>query len=190
MEQFKYKLILASKSPRRHQLLKGLGFDFEHHVKEVDETFPDNLKREEIPLFLCQLKADAFTDEISDNTIVITADTVVWIGDTVLNKPQDKAEAKRMLKMLSGNRHEVITAVCLKSKQKQKVFFSVTEVYFKKLSEEEIDYYLNKYEPYDKAGAYGAQEWIGYIAIEKIIGSYFNVMGLPVKELYEELMKM
>jgi len=185
----KYKLILASKSPRRQYLLKELGLDFEVHTREVDESFPENLRAQEIPIYLSQKKADAFDDELSENTIVITADTIVWIDDQVLNKPENFADAVRMLKLLSGKKHEVYTGVCLKSKHKTISFYSLTNVYFKVLSQEEIEYYINNYNPYDKAGAYGAQDWIGYIAVEKIEGSYFNVMGLPVRELYEELLK-
>ncbi|MES2592042.1 MAG: Maf family nucleotide pyrophosphatase [Bacteroidota bacterium] len=185
----KYKLILASKSPRRQYLLKELGLNFEVHTKEVDESFPDNLKAQEIPLFLCQKKADAFEEELTDETIVITADTIVWVENQVLNKPENFDDAVRMLKLLSGKKHEVYTGVCLKSKFKTKSFYALTSVYFKELSQEEIEYYINNYNPYDKAGAYGAQEWIGYIAVEKIEGTYFNVMGLPVRELYEALLK-
>lgn len=185
----KHNLILASKSPRRQYLMKELGLDFEVHTKEVDESFPENLKAQEIPLYLCQKKADAFDEELTDNTIVITADTIVWIDNQVLNKPENFDDAVRMLKLLSGKKHEVYTGVCLRSKNKTKTFYALTSVYFKELSQEEIEYYINNFNPYDKAGAYGAQEWIGYIAVEKIEGSYFNVMGLPVRELYEELLK-
>lgn len=184
----KFKLLLASKSPRRQYLLTELGLTFEVKTKEVDESFPEHLKAQEIPLYLCKKKADAFDEELSENTIVITADTIVWIDNQVLNKPENYEDAVRMLKLLSGKKHEVYTGVCLKSSSKVKVFYAKTDVYFKALSDEEINYYITNYNPYDKAGAYGAQEWIGYIAVEKIIGSYFNVMGLPVKELYEELM--
>lgn len=185
----KRNLILASKSPRRQYLMKELGLDFEVHTKDVDESFPENLKAQEIPLYLCQKKANAFDEELTDNTIVITADTIVWIDNQVLNKPENFNDAVRMLKLLSGKKHEVYTGVCLRSKHKTKTFYALTNVYFKELSQEEIEYYINNFNPYDKAGAYGAQEWIGYIAVEKIEGSYFNVMGLPVRELYEELLK-
>ena len=185
----KHNLILASKSPRRQYLLKELGLDFTVHTKEVDESFPENLRAKEIPLYLCKKKADAFDEELTVNTIVITADTIVWIDNQVLNKPENFDDAVRMLKLLSGKKHEVYTGVCLKSKHKTKTFYALTSVYFKELSQEEIEYYINNFNPYDKAGAYGAQEWIGYIAVEKIEGSYFNVMGLPVRELYEELLK-
>jgi septum formation protein len=185
----KYHFILASKSPRRQFLLKDLGLDFEVHTKDVDESFPDTLRAHEIPLYLCQKKADAFDKDLDDNTIVITADTVVWVHGQVLNKPENYEDAIRMLKLLSGKMHEVYTGVCIKSKYKTKVFYSLTKVFFKTLSEEEIQYYIKNFHPYDKAGAYGAQEWIGYIAVEKIEGSYFNVMGLPLRELYEELLQ-
>ena len=185
----KYHLILASKSPRRQYLLNELGLDFQVRTKEVDESFPPNLKAQDIPLYLCRKKADAFDEELNDNTIVITADTIVWIEDQVLNKPENFDDAVRMLQLLSGKMHEVYTGVCLKSKHKTKSFYALTQVYFKTLSQQEIEFYINNFNPYDKAGAYGAQEWIGYIAVEKIEGSYFNVMGLPVRELYEELLR-
>jgi len=181
------RYILASKSPRRQYLLRELGIDFELRVKEVDETFPPNLQRQEIPVLLCKLKADAFEGELDENTIVITADTIVWINGHVLNKPKDRDEAVAMLKELSGSMHEVYTAVCLKSKHKEDIFYALTKVYFKRLSDEEIDYYIDTCKPYDKAGAYGAQEWIGYVGVEKIEGTYFNVMGLPLYELHQAL---
>ena len=185
----KYTLLLASKSPRRHYLLKELGLDFEVRTKEVDESCPEQLKAAEIPLYLCEKKADAFDEELTDNTIVITADTIVWLDGHVLNKPQNFNDAVRMLQLLSGKMHEVYTGVCLKSKHKTTSFVALTKVYFKELSLEEIEFYIRNYNPYDKAGAYGAQEWIGYIAIDRIEGTYFNVMGLPVRELYEALLK-
>ena len=187
----KYKILLASKSPRRQYLLKELGLDFEVRTKEVDESFPDELKAHEIPLYLCEKKAHAFDEELNDNTIVITADTVVWLPQTneVLNKPENFDDAVRMLQLLSGKMHEVYTGVCLKSKNKTKSFYALTKVYFKPLTLEEIELYINNYKPFDKAGSYGAQDWIGLVAVEKIEGTYFNVMGLPVKELYEELLK-
>lgn len=185
----KHNIILASKSPRRQYLLKELGIEFKLQTKDTEEDFPDTLRAQEIPLYLCEKKAKAFESELKDLDLLITADTIVWIKNQVLNKPQNYDDAVRMLKLLSGKKHEVYTGVCLKSKLKTKSFFTVTNVYFKNLSDQEIDYYINNYNPYDKAGAYGAQEFIGYIAIEKIEGSYFNVMGLPTKELYEELLK-
>jgi septum formation protein len=189
LKEFKdHKIILASKSPRRQYLLKELGLNFDVYTKDVDESFPKNLKAQEIPLYLCQKKADAFDDVLNDNTIVITADTIVWVDNQVLNKPENFEDAVRMLNLLSGKMHEVYTGVCLKSKNKTKSFYAVTKVFFKNLTQEEIEYYINNYHPYDKAGAYGAQEFIGYIAIDKIEGTYFNVMGLPLRELYENLL--
>lgn len=187
LDQFRF--ILASKSPRRQFLLNELGIPFELVTKEVDESFPEHLQRDEIPLFLARKKADAFERELDDKTIVITADTIVWINDHVLNKPENAEEAAVMLRELSGNRHEVYTGVCLKSSKKEIAFAVKTVVYFRELTAGEIDYYIRHHKPFDKAGAYGAQEFIGYIGVEKIEGSYFNVMGLPVKELYEELVK-
>ena len=184
-----FRFILASKSPRRQYLLRELGIDFELETKEVDESFPEHLERDDIPLFLSRKKADAFERELDENTIVITADTIVWINGHVLNKPQDAEDAKVMLMELSGNKHEVYTGVCLKSSKKEISFSVKTDVFFKELTEGEIDFYIATYKPFDKAGAYGAQEFIGYIGMERIEGSYFNVMGLPVKEMYEELCK-
>ena len=184
-----YNIILASQSPRRQMLLKGLDIPFEIKIKDTEEIYPPNLKKEEIALYLCKLKASAFENEIDEKTLVITADTIVWINEIVLNKPKDFNDAVNILKQLSGNMHEVITGVCLKTKEKTHTFYALTKVYFKNLSDQEIEYYISNYKPYDKAGAYGAQEWIGYIAIEKIEGSYFNVMGLPTRMLYDELMK-
>jgi septum formation protein len=183
------KIILASKSPRRRELLAGLNIPFEVIIHEIDEVFPDGLSMEEIPVYLAKLKAVPFNDELRDDTLVITADTIVWIDGTVLGKPNDYEHAAVMLRQLSGKKHVVVTGVCLTSKEKQVAFSATTDVYFKNLSDSEIDYYLNNYHPYDKAGSYGVQEWIGYIAIERIEGSYFNVMGLPVQRLYEELLK-
>lgn len=192
----KYEIILASQSPRRQQLLKEMGWSFTIQTKEIEEIYPLYLKQEHVALHLAQLKADAFENELKENTLVITADTIVCIAESpdlfgnekILGKPNGYDEAVSMLKMLSGKKHVVITAVCLKSKQKQKLFYASTDVYFKHLTEEEIRYYVSNYKPFDKAGAYGAQEWLGFIGIEKIEGSYFNVMGLPTKELYEEML--
>ena len=182
------EFILASGSPRRQFLVKDLGLSFVVKVSDVDEHFPDDLKAQEIPLFLSKLKAEAFKDDLGDR-ILIAADTVVWINNQVLNKPADAEEAKSMLRMLSANRHEVYTGVTLRSAKKTVSFHSRTDVYFKVLTEEEITFYVDKYKPFDKAGAYGAQEWIGYVGVEKISGSYFNVMGLPLRELYETILK-
>ncbi len=185
-----YRIILASKSPRRKQLLEGLNIPFEVIVREVDESFPEDMAIEDIPVYLAKLKAEPFIhdhDKVQNPLLVITADTIVSIDGEVLGKPLDHDHAMEMLKKLSGRQHEVITGVCLTTSKKQITFSSVTEVHFKDLSNEEIEYYLEAYHPFDKAGAYGVQEWIGYIAIDRIKGSYFNVMGLPVGRLYEEL---
>ncbi len=170
-------------------LLKGLDINYTLKLKDVNEDFPRHLKREEIALYLAEKKANAFNNDLLDDTLIITADTIVWINNQVLGKPKDFNDAVRILKILSGHEHEVITAICLKTKLKTTSFFSLTKVAFKELSEEEIHYYINNYKPYDKAGAYGAQEWIGYVAIKHIEGSYFNVMGLPTRLLYDELLK-
>ena len=184
-----YKIILASKSPRRRQLLDGLNIPFEVVIHEVDEVFPDGLPMEEIPVYLAKLKAVPFAEELSHDALVITADTIVWIDGKVLGKPTDYEHAFEILRHLSGKKHVVVTGVCLTTREKQVTFSSSTDVHFKELSDQEIGYYLDNYRPYDKAGSYGVQEWIGYIAITRIEGSYFNVMGLPVQQLYEELRK-
>lgn len=183
----KHRLILASASPRRQELLKSLGVNFEIRLKSVKETYPKDLKSVEVPDYLAKLKASVFTNLESDE-ILITGDTVVVLDDKILGKPQNKAEAAEMLRALSEKSHKVISSICLKSTEKIVVSHEVTKVYFKKLSEAEIEYYLNNFKPYDKAGAYGIQEWIGQIGIHKIEGSYFNVVGLPVHLLYEMLM--
>jgi septum formation protein len=187
---FPFRLILGSASPRRQELLKSLGFEFLNKPVKVDETeWPKHLKAQEIPIFLAELKADAYEEELKDTDLLITADTIVWCEGQVFNKPANFAEGKKMLETLSGKMHEVFTAVCLKSANKQTTFYDVSKVYFKKLRTEEIEYYLTNFSPYDKAGGYGVQDWIGYIGIDKIEGSFYNVMGLPVKDLYEELIK-
>lgn len=181
-------MILASRSPRRKHLLKELGFTFDViPYSDVDEDYPPELKPDQIPVYLARKKASGFSEDLDQNTILITADTIVWYDNRVLDKPKDEADAYRILKKLSGNMHTVITGVCLKSAEKEVAFSETTNVYFASLNDKEIDYYLKKFQPYDKAGAYGIQEWIGYIGIEKIEGSYFNVMGLPVQKLYVEL---
>jgi septum formation protein len=189
LKDFQYKLILGSNSPRRQELLKSLGFTFLNKPINADESFPKDLIAEEIPLYLAEKKADAYADDLSDNEILITADTIVWCEGKVFNKPENFVEGKKMLESLSGKMHEVFTGVCLKSGNKQTTFYDVSKVYFKKLKPEEIDYYLMNFKPYDKAGSYGVQDWLGYIGIDKIEGSFYNVMGFPVKEVYEELMK-
>jgi septum formation protein len=184
----KYQVILGSQSPRRQYLLKELGIKFDVKLKQmVQENYPDDLTGEEIPLYLARKKADAFDDELKEKMLVITADTVVWKDGQVLQKPKDQKEAFDTLRFLSGTVHQVYTGVCIRTIHRRKAFYSRTDVYFKKLTDKEIWYYIDKYEPYDKAGSYGIQEWLGYIGVEKIEGSFFNVMGLPVQELYVEL---
>jgi septum formation protein len=186
----KYHLILASQSPRRQYLLKELGLNFEIRTTNAPEVYPGHLKHEQIAVYLAEQKADSFdTSRLDAKALIIAADTIVFIEDEILGKPGNYKEAVRMLMKLSGKRHEVITAVCLKSKNKRSTFSVISSVYFKELSMEEIDYYIENFQPFDKAGGYGIQEWIGYIGISKIEGSYFNIMGLPVKEFYEELLK-
>jgi septum formation protein len=186
----KFHLILASQSPRRQYLLKELGLNFEIRTTNVPEVYPGHLKHEQIAVYLAEQKADSFdTSRLDAKALIIAADTIVFIEDEILGKPSNYEEAVRMLTKLSGKKHEVITAVCLKSKSKKRIFSVISSVYFKELTMEEIDYYIENFEPFDKAGGYGIQEWIGYIGISKIEGSYFNIMGLPVKEFYEELLK-
>ena len=184
----KYEIILASKSPRRKQLLQDLGLKFEVQSMDIPEEFPEGLTSSEIPVFLAELKANAFVPQLKENQLVITADTIVWLDGKVLNKPADYKEGFSMLKDLSGKKHQVLTGVCLISTTKKVSFYVSTDVWFKDLSDAEIHFYLENYRPYDKAGAYGIQEWIGYIGINRIEGSFFNVMGLPVQSLYEHLL--
>ena len=183
----KYKIILASQSPRRQELLKGLNLDFEVKVLDVEETYPPEIVGVDIPMYLAEKKAKAYNDMMTANTMIITADTIVWHEGQVLGKPVDKADADRMLRVLSGKTHQVITGVCISTLKRRKVFHVITEVRFAKLTESEIEFYLDNYKPFDKAGAYGVQEWIGFVGVEHINGSYFNVMGLPVQRLYTEL---
>lgn len=184
----KYKVILGSQSPRRRMLLEGLGLDFEVQPVDADETYPANLKHKEIAEYLSVLKADAFGSErLCENCLLITADTIVWKDNEMLAKPADDEDARRMLRTLSGAMHEVVTAVTLKTQSKTRTFSVTTKVWFKDLSEGEISYYVDRYKPFDKAGAYGAQDWIGYVAIRRIEGDYFNVVGLPVNQLWIEL---
>lgn len=182
-----YKLILASGSPRRQQFMRDLNVDFEIRLKEIEEIYPDNLKGAEITDFLARLKADSLQDTLSKNEIVITSDTIVWHEGKALGKPQDYADAFAMLQSLSGKTHEVITSVCITDSEHSKVFNETTKVTFYTLQDEEIKYYLDNYKPFDKAGSYGIQEWIGLIAIAKIEGSYANVVGMPVDKLYRQL---
>jgi septum formation protein len=183
------RIILASKSPRRHELMRGLHVNFEIQTKEIDESFPSDLKAEAIPEFLARKKADAFRPGLRSNEILITADTIVWQDGDVFNKPSSPEEALEMLTRLSGKMHEVFTGVCITSSESQKVFSDRTKVYFAQLSEDELKSYIREYKPFDKAGSYGIQEWLGYAGIEKIEGSFYNVMGLPTRALYRELKK-
>jgi len=181
------QILLASKSPRRQQLLRDLGLPIRIVERDVEESFPENLQREEIPMFLSKKKADAFLSDLKENEILITADTVVWHIDRVYNKPEDRTEALSMLHALQSSTHTVYTGVTITSKDKQITFSDATEVTFRSLDMAEIEYYVDQFMPYDKAGAYGAQDWIGLVAVTHLVGSYFNVMGLPVHLLYGAL---
>lgn len=183
------KVILASQSPRRQQLLSQIGFSFEIRTKPVEEIYPDNLTGVQISEYLVRLKADAF-NLIDSDEIILTADTIVWHQNKALGKPNDADEARKMLQSLSGKSHEVITSVGIKTNQNLHIFSDVTQVFFRDLSLQEINHYIKHYQPFDKAGAYGIQEWIGAIGIKKIIGSYNNVVGLPTEKLYHELKKL
>ena len=182
-----YNIVLVSQSPRRRELLKGLELEFECTSVDTDESYPASLKDGEIPMYIAEQKADAYLPQMEDNTLAITADTVVLINGSVLGKPKSRQEAIDMLHTLSGNAHQVITGVCIFTKGKRKTFSVLTDVQFTTLTDAEIEHYIDTYKPFDKAGSYGVQEWIGYVGIEKITGSYFNVMGLPVQRLYKEL---
>lgn len=182
-----YKIILASASPRRQQLMRDAGFEFEIRLKETEEIYPETLVSTEVPVYLSRLKAAAFADEIQEGELLITADTVVCLGAKILGKPKNREHAIEILYQLSGQKHTVVTGVCLTTRHKQQTFSSFTDVYFKELTEDEIVYYIDHYKPFDKAGAYGIQEWIGYIGIKRIDGSFYNVMGLPVQQLYTTL---
>ena len=184
-----YNVILASGSPRRQQFFRDLDIDFSIQLKEIEEIYPENLKGVAITDYLSNLKSDAFST-LNDNDLLITSDTIVWLEGKALGKPKDAKDAFTMLRAMSGKKHEVITSVCLKSTSFQKIINDITIVTFKELSDDEIHYYINNYKPFDKAGAYGIQEWLGFIGIDKIEGSYFNVVGLPVHKLYKELMNL
>lgn len=182
------KIILASNSPRRRELLAGLDISFEVKViPGIDESYPEDLPAVEVPQYISKAKADAYLGMIDNDTVVITADTVVVLDDEILGKPVDDDDARRILHKLSGKTHQVITGVCLTSLDKQRVFAVTTGVTFKQFTEQEIDYYVSNYHPLDKAGAYGIQEWIGHIGVTALNGSYFNVMGLPVQRIYMEM---
>ncbi|WP_293872420.1 Maf-like protein [Flavobacterium sp.] len=184
-----YKIILASGSPRRQQFFKDLDLQFEIRLKDIEEIYPNHLQGIEITNYLAQLKASAFDSELNDNELLITSDTIVWLNNKALGKPKNYNDAVTILKELSNTTHEVITSVCFKTIDKSDTIFEVTKVTFNELSEEAIHYYIENYEPYDKAGAYGIQEWIGLVGITKIEGSYTNVVGLPTEKVYQYLSK-
>ena len=186
----KYNVILASGSPRRQQFMKDLDLDFEIRLSDVEEVYPDTLEGAQITDFLAELKANALTATLKYNDIIITSDTIVWHENKALGKPKDYNDAFEMLMSLSGKTHEVITSVCIKTISSTDTFNETTSVAFNTLTEDEVKYYLNNYKPYDKAGAYGIQEWIGLIAIAKVEGSYVNVVGLPVDKVYQHLKKL
>ena len=181
-----YNIVLASKSPRRSELLAGLGLEFEVKViPGIDESYPDTLAAVDVPQYIAAKKADAY--KVTGNELLITADTLVIAGNEILGKPKDADDAHRMLRLLSGRKHQVVTGVCLVSARQRRSFAVTTDVAFKQLTDDEISYYITRYKPFDKAGAYGIQEWIGYIGVTSIHGSYYNVMGLPVQRIYQEL---
>lgn len=186
----KYKIVLASGSPRRQQFFKDFDLEFEVRLKEVDEIYPDHLKAEEITNFLAELKAKAFDGELAQNEVLVTSDTLVWLNGKALGKPKDYDDAFQILKSLSNDTHDVITSVCFTTTEKSEIIFDVTKVTFSELSDNAIRYYLDNYKPFDKAGAYGIQEWIGLIGITKIEGSYTNVVGLPTEKVYNYLTKL
>ena len=187
----KYKVILASGSPRRRELMAGLGVNYEVRIlPDVDESYPDTLQGEEIPLYIAKEKADAYIPMMQPDELIITADTIVWLDGKGLGKPRDREDALQMLRTMSGRTHEVFTGVCITTTDWQRSFTAQTEVRFATLSEDEIIYYVDNFKPMDKAGAYGVQEWIGFIGVENISGSYYNIMGLPVQKLYRELLKV
>ena len=180
-----YNIILGSQSPRRQELLHGLDVNFTVKVIDgLEENYPATLQGEEIPMFLAQQKADAYVNALTPHDMLITADTIVWLDGFVYGKPKNEADAKKMLRALSGKTHDVITGVCVTTTERQETFAAVSKVTFASFSDDEIDYYIEKYQPMDKAGSYGVQEWIGYIGVERIDGSFYNVMGLPVQRLY------
>ena len=186
-----YKIVLASNSPRRRELLSGLNLEYTVRVlPDIDESYPDTLKGEEIPMYISREKAGAYRNSMAEDELIITADTVVCINEKVLGKPRTQEEAKEMLRELSGKTHQVITGVCLMTCGLQRTFSATTQVTFDVLTEDEIEFYVEKFRPLDKAGAYGVQEWIGFVGVSRLEGSYFNVMGLPVQRLYQELKKL
>ena len=189
METKKLKIILASASPRRKELLAGLDLDFEVKVlKGVSESYPESLRAEEVPQYISREKAAAY--QVADDELLLTADTVVVVNNTILGKPHDADDAHRMLRLISGRTHQVVTGVTLTTAKAQKTFGVTTDVTFRQLTDDEIDYYITHYRPFDKAGAYGIQEWIGYVGVTSIHGSYYNVMGLPVQRIYQEILEI
>lgn len=184
------KIILASKSPRRQELIKGLELDYTVYTYEVDESFPPELKAEAIAVYLAEKKAAHYPAVLAADEILVTADTIVWIDGEVLNKPEDEADAFRMLRSICGKKHEVFTGVCIRSSRQSHSFFERTEVFCKNLEDDAIRHYISHYKPFDKAGSYGIQDWFGYTAVEKINGCFYNVMGLPVSRLHAELRKI
>ena len=189
METKKLKIILASASPRRKELLAGLDLDFEVKVlKGVSESYPESLRAEEVPQYISREKAAAY--QVADDELLLTADTVVVVDNTILGKPHDADDARRMLRLISGRTHQVVTGVTLTTAKAQKTFGVTTDVTFRQLTDDEIDYYITHYRPFDKAGAYGIQEWIGYVGVTSIHGSYYNVMGLPVQRIYQEILEI
>jgi len=184
----KYSIVLASQSPRRQQLLKDMGFTFEVRIsKDIDESFPENLKNQAIATYLSELKFNAYQSELANNELLITADTIVCIENEMLGKPRDRNHAIKMLQKLSNKSHFVYTGITVGTKDKKITAYDASEVFFQPISTEEIEWYVDKYKPFDKAGSYGVQEWIGYVGIEKIVGSFYNVMGLPTQKLYSTL---
>ncbi len=183
------RVILASKSPRRQQLIQGLGIEVEIRTKEVEEDFSSELKREEVARYLAEKKANAFLEDLKEDEVVITGDTTVYLNGDILNKPEDRDDAVRMLKLLSGQTHTVITGVCLISLTRKVVLHDETDVTFRELTDEEINYYIDVHQPFDKAGSYGAQDFIGFVGIEDMHGSFYNVMGFPLHKVYSELAK-
>ncbi|MCP4439732.1 MAG: septum formation protein Maf [Aureispira sp.] len=187
--QKKVKVLLASKSPRRHQLISELGFDFEIVEQDIEETFPDDMPKVIVPEYLAQQKAYAVQDQLQPNSVILASDTIVLLNDTIYHKPTDHDDAVRILSDLSGQMHQVVTGVYLLGKDKEVSFSEIADVYFDTLTKEEIEFYIKKYQPFDKAGAYAIQEWIGLAKILKIEGTYANIMGLPTHRVYQELMK-
>lgn len=186
----KYHVILASNSPRRKELLSGLEINFEvKTIKGLEENYPETLQAGDIPLHLAKQKANAYNALLSDNVMIITADTIVWLDGEVMGKPKSREDAIQMLTKLSGETHQVYTGVCIKTLREEVSFVDCADVHFANLSQDEIEFYIDRYKPFDKAGSYGVQEWIGYIGVESIQGSFYNIMGLPVQKLYQELKK-